>query len=103
MTSLRLKGAAFLCRVQSGLKATCATLRFSAQQAAMRSAPLGARAMEKNHVGMLGAHLVERRPDARVIVAVGAARESDAWTGWQHNLRLGGLAGVQEIAAVDHG
>ena len=39
--SLRLKGAALLCRVQSGLKRTCGTLRLSAQQAAMRSAPRG--------------------------------------------------------------
>src|SRR3954469_5007947 len=39
--SLRLNGAAFLCRAQSGLKATCGTRRLSAQQAAMRSAPLG--------------------------------------------------------------
>src|SRR3954471_10055826 len=37
--SLRLNGAAFLCRAQSGLKATWGTCRWSAQQAAMRSAP----------------------------------------------------------------
>ena len=39
--SLRLNGAALACRFQSGLKTTCVTLRLSAQQAAMRSAPLG--------------------------------------------------------------
>ena len=39
--SLRLNGAALACRVQSGLKAICGTLRLSAQQAAMRSAPFG--------------------------------------------------------------
>ena len=39
--SLRLKGAALACLVQSGLKAICGTLRLSAQQAAMRSAPFG--------------------------------------------------------------
>lgn len=40
ITSLRLNGAAFLCQLQWGLNATCATLRLSAQQAAMRSAPI---------------------------------------------------------------
>ena len=39
--SLRLNGAALRCRVQFGLKTTCGTLRLSAQQAAMRSAPRG--------------------------------------------------------------
>ncbi len=38
IASLRLNGTAFLCRVQSGSNATGATLRLSAQQAAMRSA-----------------------------------------------------------------
>ncbi len=41
ITSFRLNVAAFLCRVQSGLKTTCATLRLSAQRAAIRSAPFG--------------------------------------------------------------
>ena len=36
-----LERAAFLCRAKSGLKATCGTFLASAQQAAMRSAPLG--------------------------------------------------------------
>src|SRR5262245_23978415 len=36
-----LNGAALACRFQSGLKTTCVTLWLSAQQAAMRSAPLG--------------------------------------------------------------
>ena len=40
-----------------------------------------AAAMEKHHVGVLGAHLVERVPDAQVIVAVGAAGEGDAGAG----------------------
>ena len=44
--SLRLNGAALACRFQSGLKTTCVTLRLSAQQAAMRSAPLGRSAAE---------------------------------------------------------
>src|ERR1700676_714092 len=39
--SLRLNGAALAWRVQSGLKTICGTLRVSAQQAAIRSAPLG--------------------------------------------------------------
>src|SRR3546814_4316700 len=39
--SLRLNGAAFLWRFQSGRKATCGTPRLSAQQAAARSAPVG--------------------------------------------------------------
>lgn len=39
--SLRLKGAALAWRVQSGLNAICGTLRWSAQRAAMRSAPFG--------------------------------------------------------------
>src|SRR3546814_4750779 len=38
--SLRLNGAAFLWRFQSGRKATCGTRRVSAQQAAARSAPV---------------------------------------------------------------
>ena len=61
--SLRLKGAALACRVQSGLKAICGTLRVSAQRAAMRSAPFGDAAVQQHHVGMLGADLVERGPD----------------------------------------
>src|SRR5690606_38142912 len=39
--SLRLKGAALPCLVQSGLKATCVTCRLSAHFAAISSAPLG--------------------------------------------------------------
>ena len=41
MASLRLKGAALPCFVQSGRKATCGTLRLSAQRAAISSAPFG--------------------------------------------------------------
>ena len=63
--SLRLKGAALACLVQSGLKAICGTLRLSAQQAAMRSAPFGRSAVQQHHVGMLGVDLVERVPDQR--------------------------------------
>ncbi len=37
-------------------------------------------AMQEDHVGVLGMHLVERGPDAFVIVAVGTAGESDART-----------------------
>ena len=40
-----------------------------------------AAAVQQHHVGMLGADLVERLPDARVIVAVGAAGEGDAGAG----------------------
>src|SRR6202012_4882197 len=39
-------------------------------------------AVQQHHVGMLGVDLVERRPDPRVVVAVGAAGEGDAGTGW---------------------
>lgn len=39
--SLRLNDAALYNRDQTGLNATCATLRLSAQQAAMRPAPFG--------------------------------------------------------------
>jgi hypothetical protein len=52
-----------------------------AQQAAMRSAPRGAAAMQQHHVGVLGADLVERGPDAGVIVAVGAVGEGNAGAG----------------------
>ena len=72
IASLRLNGAAFLCRVQSGSNATGATLRLSAQQAAMRSAPFGP-AHGEDHVRVLRANLVERRPDALMTVAAGAA------------------------------
>lgn len=41
ISSLRRKGAALACFVQLGLKEICVTLRASAQQAAMRSAPFG--------------------------------------------------------------
>jgi hypothetical protein len=39
MASLRLKGAPFSWRVQSGLKTICVTLRVSAQRDAIFSAP----------------------------------------------------------------
>jgi hypothetical protein len=39
--SFCLNGAALACFVQSGLKASCATLRWSAHLAAISSAPLG--------------------------------------------------------------
>ncbi len=58
-------------------------------------------AMQEDHVGVLGMHLVERRPDAVVIVAVGAAGESDTSAGRKQNLRLAAPLGVEEIAAVD--
>ena len=55
IASVRLKGAAFWCRVQSGLKTTCATPRLSAHLAAMSSAPPGP-------------GLVEHVPDADVVL-----------------------------------
>jgi hypothetical protein len=41
ITSLRLKGAARPCFVQSGAKPICGTLRFFAQRDAIFSAPFG--------------------------------------------------------------
>ena len=66
--------------------------------------PLGAlwrTAVQQHHVGMLGAHLVERLPDAPVIVAVDAAGKGDAGPGRGQHLRIGAAAGGDEFAAVD--
>ena len=41
IASLRLKGAALACLVQSGANPTCGTLRWSAQREAINSAPFG--------------------------------------------------------------
>jgi hypothetical protein len=71
---LRRNGAALAWRVQSGLKAICGTLRLSAQQAAMRSAPLGL-PLQQHHVGMLCEHLVEPVPDGAMVVEVEPAGE----------------------------
>ena len=60
-------------------------------------------AMQKNHVGVLGMHLVESGPDAVVIVAVRTAGEGDARTGRKQDLRFAAPLGVDEIAAVDDG
>ena len=76
IASLRLNGAALACFVQSGLNTICGTLRLSAQLAAMVGA-LRRAAVQQHHVGVLGAHLVERGPDRSVIVEVEAAGEGD--------------------------
>jgi hypothetical protein len=39
--------------------------------------------MQQHHVGVLDANLIERIPDALVIVAIGAAGEGDTGTGGQ--------------------
>src|SRR3546814_1482992 len=48
IASLRLKGAAFWWRAQSGLKTTCWTPRLSAHLAAISSAPRGAPRSEEH-------------------------------------------------------
>ena len=58
--------------------------------------------MEKDHVRVLRANLVESCPDALMIVAVGTARESYSGTGGEEHLCLGQLLGVEKIPAVDH-
>ena len=60
-----------------------------------------AAAVQQHHAGMLGVHPVERRPDAQVIVAVGAAGEADARSGGQQDFGLGAALGGEEVAAVD--
>jgi len=49
-------------------------------------------AMQQHHVGVLGADAVERRPNALVIVAIGAAGESDAGAGGHEALPAGLIA-----------
>jgi hypothetical protein len=61
-----------------------------------------AAAMEEHHVGVLGADLVERVPDADVIVAVGAAGEGDAGAGRGEHFGVGAAAGGEKFPAVDH-
>ncbi len=103
MRSLRLKGATLPSRVQSGLKAIWVTLRLSAQQAAMRSAPVGVPPLDEHHVGMLGVHLIESLPDGVMIVAIHAAAKGDLRTGGKVHFGLGLALGREEVAAVDHG
>ena len=66
MALLRLNGAALACLAQSGLNATCVTLRLSAQQAAIRSAPDGGTAVQQHHIRMFGRDAVQCRPEASV-------------------------------------
>jgi hypothetical protein len=61
-----------------------------------------AAAMQQHHVGVLGADLVERVPDPRVIVAVHAAGEGDARAGGGEDLGVGASAGGEKFPAVDH-
>jgi len=61
-----------------------------------------AAAVQEHHVRMLGADLVERVPDALVVVALGAAGEGDARAGRGAELGVGAAAGGEELAAVDH-
>src|SRR3546814_1938939 len=58
--------------------------------------------VQQHHVGMLGVDLVERGPDALVIVEVGAAGEGDTAARGHEQLRLGAALGGDELAAVDH-
>ena len=57
--------------------------------------------VERNHVGILGASPVVRRPDAGAVAAISASRASNAGTGGQKNLGPGKVAGVQKIPAVN--
>ena len=98
--SLRLNGAALACFVQSGLKATCGTLRVSAQRAAIFRA-FWASTVHQHHVGVLYADLIELGPDELVIGAV-AAGEGDFRSCRQQNFGLGPTLGGDEVAAVDH-
>src|SRR5271170_182444 len=50
-------------------------------------------AVQQHHVGVLGPDLVERLPDAGVIVAVGAAGKGNAGAGRGEHLRVGPAAG----------
>jgi hypothetical protein len=58
-------------------------------------------AVERNHVGILGASPVVRRPDAGAVAAISASRASNAGTGGQKNLGPGQGAGFQKIPAVN--
>ena len=60
-------------------------------------------AVQQNHVAVFGTHLVERGPDAPVIVARGAPREGDARAGGNVQFGLGATLCGDEFAAVDHG
>jgi hypothetical protein len=55
--------------------------------------------MEKDHVGVLGHHLVEHGPDALVIVAIDAAGEGDPGALRQEDLSVRTAARIDELAA----
>jgi hypothetical protein len=58
--------------------------------------------VEQHQVRVLGADLVERVPDALVIVAVGTPGKGDARAGRRPEFGIGATAGREEVAAVDH-
>jgi Zn-dependent peptidase ImmA (M78 family) len=101
MASLRLKGAALACLVQSGLKATCVTLAGFGPFGGDEFGALGAATVEKDHVGILGPDLIELAPDQAVIVEVGPTGEGDLGACGQHHFGFRAALGGQEIAAVD--
>ena len=98
-----MNGAALACFVQSGLKAICGTLRFSAQLGGDQFGALGRSAVQQHHVGVLGVDLVEPVPDQLVIVEVEPAGEGDLGSRGQQHLVFGPAFGGEEVAAVDHG
>src|SRR6266516_2200341 len=61
-----------------------------------------AAAVQQHHGGMLGADLVERVPDALVIVVFSAAAEGDASAGRYEQLGVGTVPTGEKVAAVDH-
>ena len=100
--SLRLKGAALRCAGPVGLEDDLRDLAIVGPAGGDALGAARAAAVQQHHVGMLGADLVERVPDALVIVAVGAAGEGDAGAGGGEHLGVGAAAGGEEVAAVDH-
>ena len=103
MASLRLKGAALACLVQSGLKATCVTPAGLGPFGGDEFGTLGAATVEKDHVGIFGLDLIELAPDQAVIVEVGPTGEGDLGACGQHHFGFRAALGGEEIAAVDQG
>ncbi len=100
--SLRLKGAALACRVQSGLNGTCVHLAGVGPAGGNALGACRRPAVQQDHVGMLGADLVERGPDELMVVEVGTAGEGDLGTSRHQQLGLGAAPCGEELAAVDH-
>ena len=101
-TSLRRKGAALPSRSQFGLHTTWWTPRFSAQLAAIFSAP-GPPPCSRDHIVVLDLDAVEGAPDRGDVGKVLAAGEGDQGALGQMRGGLAVFTGAEVVAGVDGG